>query len=134
MAFQHRYRLSTHAVITDDEGRVLLLKASYADGGWGLPGGGVDPGESLHETLARECQEELGCEVVIDALTGVYYHASFEAHAVLFRCRLPDGAVPKLSEEHTEYRYFPVEELSPVQRLRVEDCLGFDGRARSRSF
>ena len=31
MAFQDFYRLSSHAVLTNDVGQVLLLKANYAD-------------------------------------------------------------------------------------------------------
>jgi 8-oxo-dGTP pyrophosphatase MutT (NUDIX family) len=47
MGFDDRYRLSAHAVITDEAGRVLLLQATYGDRRWGLPGGAVDPGETL---------------------------------------------------------------------------------------
>lgn len=35
MAFQDFYRLSSHAVLTNDAGQVLLLKANYADQAWG---------------------------------------------------------------------------------------------------
>ena len=42
MAFQDFYRLSSHAVLTNDAGQVLLLKANYADQAWGLPGGALD--------------------------------------------------------------------------------------------
>ena len=88
----------------------------------------------VHEALRRECREELGCEVSIGYLSGVYYHSALEAHAAIFRCHLPDGATLTLSEEHSHHRYFERDELTPVQRLRVDDCLNFDGNARSRRF
>jgi 8-oxo-dGTP pyrophosphatase MutT (NUDIX family) len=134
VGFDDRYRLSAHAVITDVTGRVLLLKAAYGDEAWGLPGGGLEPGETLHEALVRECREELGCEVAVSVLSGVYYHSALQAHAAVFRCYLADAAVVKLSDEHSEYRYFELEQLAPVQRLRVSDCLNFDGNARTRRF
>lgn len=134
MGFEDKYRLSAHAVITDAAGRVLLLKANYADRAWGLPGGGLEPGETLHEALVRECREELGCEVAVAYLSGVYYHSALAAHAAIFRCQLTDGAVVQLSDEHSEHRYFELAELPPVQRVRVDDCLNFDGNARSRRF
>lgn len=134
MGFKDRFRMSVHAVITDERERVLLLRATYADGAWGLPGGALDRGETVHETLIRECQEELGCAVEVQYLSGVYCHPAVESHALIFRCTLPEEAEIRLSAEHSEWRYFAIEELSPVQRQRVEDCLRFDGNARSRRF
>ena len=92
MGFDDRYRLSAHAVIIDEAGRVLLLQATYGDRRWGLPGGAVDPGETLHETVVRECKEELGCEVQVKYLSGIYYHPHLEVHVAVFRCSLPIGA------------------------------------------
>ncbi len=54
-------RLSSHAVICNAQQQVLLLKATYVDQAWGLPGGALDMGETIHEALIRECQEEIGC-------------------------------------------------------------------------
>ncbi len=48
MAFEDLCRLSAHAVITDEAGRVLLLKATYGALSWGLPGGALEPGETMH--------------------------------------------------------------------------------------
>lgn len=134
MGFEDRYRLSAHAVITDASGCVLLLRATYGDRVWGLPGGGLEPGETLHEALLRECREELGCDVAVGYLSGVYYHSALDAHAAIFRCHLAARAVVKLSDEHSEYRYFELDQLTPVQRIRVDDCLNFDGKAQSRRF
>ena len=134
MGFEDRFRMSVHAVITDEQERVLLLRATYADGAWGLPGGAVDPGETVHETLIRECWEELGCVVNVQYLSGVYCHPAVESHALIFRCTLPPGAEISLSSEHSNWDYIALAELSPVQRQRVEDCLRFDGNARSCRF
>ena len=134
MGFEDRYRLSAHAVITDSRNRVLLVQATYGDRAWGLPGGAVDPGETLHETLIRECREELGCSVNVLYLSGIYLHSAIDAHVAIFRCELPDDTLVTLSPEHADYRYFSLEELTPIQRRRVEDCLGFDGCARSHRF
>ena len=126
--------MSVHAVITDEQEHVLLLRATYANRAWGLPGGAVDRGETVHETLIRECQEELGWPVEVQYLSGVYCHPAVESHALIFRCTLPPGAAIRLSSEHSDWRHFALEELSPVQHQRVEDCLRFDGNARSRRF
>ena len=134
MAYHDFYRMSSHAVILNNQQQVLLLKANYADHAWGLPGGGLDLGETIHQALIRECREELGCEVAIDYLSGVYFHSAVTSHAFIFRCHFKGDAQIRLSEEHTEYAWFNLNALSKVQRIRVQDCLAFTGNVVSRSF
>jgi 8-oxo-dGTP diphosphatase len=134
LAFQDTYRLSVHAVIVNPDRQILQLKATYDGERWGLPGGSLEPGETIHEAIVRECREELGCELEVRYMSGMYYHQRYNAHACIFRCDLPADAEIRLSSEHSAYRYFALDELSPVQRRRVEDCLGFDGRVKSASF
>lgn len=133
MGFHDFYRMSSHAVITNQQQQILLLKATYADCVWGLPGGGLDQGETIHQALIRECTEELGCRVQIDYLSGVYYHSAVNSHAFIFRCQLNNPSI-QLSNEHSEYRWFDVAELSTIQKIRVQDCLDFTGEVISRSF
>lgn len=126
------FRLGVHAVIVNDEGKVLLLKWTYGDKGWGLPGGGVDPGETIHEAVRRECLEEIGIEIQDPVLTGFYYHRNVNVQAGIFKCSIPKDAEIKLSEEHSEYKWVPIEQLSEVQRIRVIDALTYDGKVVSR--
>lgn len=53
-------------VVRDVSGRVLLGRRSgttFADGLWNLPGGAVEPGESLLDAVTREAREETGLRV-----------------------------------------------------------------------
>jgi len=134
MAFNDKFRLSSHAVIFNEDNRVLLLKSTYGDKHWGLPGGGLDMGETIHEALVRECNEELGIEVEIKYLSGVYYHKAYDSQAFIFRCELTDMALIRLSDEHSDFKFETIEELPPVQRQRVRDCLEFDGKVVSDKF
>jgi 8-oxo-dGTP diphosphatase len=52
------YRISAKAIITNDD-KVLLVHEKDTDW-WGFPGGGIDYGETIHEALIREVNEELG--------------------------------------------------------------------------
>jgi 8-oxo-dGTP diphosphatase len=45
--------------VTDEHGRVLLVKPNYRDH-WAIPGGYVDQHETPHTTVERELREELG--------------------------------------------------------------------------
>ncbi|AGA34923.1 Putative 7,8-Dihydro-8-oxoguanine-triphosphatase [Thioalkalivibrio nitratireducens DSM 14787] len=56
------------AVIRDTDGRILLARRApgqHLEGHWELPGGKVEPGESLESALQRELLEELGLVVTV---------------------------------------------------------------------
>jgi 8-oxo-dGTP diphosphatase len=118
-------KLGAHAVITDDQGRVLVLRSRYADA-WMLPGGGLDAREHIDEGVVRECREELGVPVAVEAFTGMYYHEKSSAYVAIFRCRLTGGPI-RLSHEHAEYRWAEVHALTDRIRPMVEDALRFTG-------
>lgn len=126
VAYDDLYRLSAHAVVADSQHRVLLIKSAYGSFGWELPGGALEPGETARECVERECGEELGQHISVGPLTGIYYHKVHNSHAFIFRAELVSTEIV-LSAEHTASRYFTLEELSPVQRVRVEDSLRFNG-------
>jgi 8-oxo-dGTP diphosphatase len=68
-------RLGAYAVVVDS-GRLLLTRISpigYPAGTWTLPGGGVDHGESPHDTVRRELYEEAGLEALSARLVDVHH-------------------------------------------------------------
>jgi 8-oxo-dGTP diphosphatase len=134
MAYEDLYRLSVHAVIFDDKQHVLMVRTTYGAKGWTFPGGAVDPGETIHETLIRECREELACDIEINYLSGVYYHKLHNSQAFVFRCQIKGNSPIQLSSEHSEYQYIPVADLKDSHRVKAEDCLRFDRAVFSRKF
>ncbi len=71
---QQRQRIAAYGVIRDEEGRLLLARASPAltlRGRWFLPGGGVQHGESPPDSLRREIAEESGLTVELGPLLDV---------------------------------------------------------------
>jgi 8-oxo-dGTP diphosphatase len=134
MAFEDKFRLSVHGVFADATGKILQLKSTYGGDRWGLPGGCLEPGETIHEALIRECREELGAEINILYMSGMYFHQAYQSHACIFKCEMLNNSGIQLSEEHSEYRYFSLDELNVIQRQRVMDCLHFDGKIKSAKF
>src|SRR5262249_24636682 len=57
------------AVVLDDARRVLLVRRGRppAQDLWSVPGGAVEPGETLLEACAREVREETGLEIGVGA-------------------------------------------------------------------
>lgn len=68
--FGGRYRRTegAHLWITDEAGRVLVVRTTYMGPGWMLPGGRIERDETPHDGAARETREETGLDVVIDRL------------------------------------------------------------------
>jgi 8-oxo-dGTP diphosphatase len=66
--------LTVDCVIFDAEGRVLLIRRRNPpfQGGYALPGGFVEVGETVEAACRREVQEETGVRVGRFRLTGVY--------------------------------------------------------------
>jgi 8-oxo-dGTP pyrophosphatase MutT (NUDIX family) len=74
---------------------------------WGLPGGKCEPGETLMDTINRECQEELGCMpdyirlVPLEQFTST--DGTFRYHT--FFCCVTEEFVPVLNDEHHGYAW-----------------------------
>jgi len=62
---------SAAACIRDTEGHSLLLQRSDGNNLWGFPGGAMEPGERIADTVVREVREETGLEVEPTMLIGV---------------------------------------------------------------
>ena len=69
---QAKLRPGASAIIFDDARQRVLLTRRSDNGRWCLPGGGMDPGESVEETCIREVSEETGLDVQVTRLVGVY--------------------------------------------------------------
>jgi 8-oxo-dGTP pyrophosphatase MutT (NUDIX family) len=65
-------RLSCSMVLLNESRDQVLLTRRADNGEWCLPGGAVDPGESVSETCQREMKEETGLEVQVVRLVGIY--------------------------------------------------------------
>lgn len=108
---QTRFTVTAGAIITNNEGRVLLLHHRFRPGsGWGIPGGFVKRGEQPDEALRRELREEVGLE--IEHLSLLKTRAFSEARQVeiVFRCRAR-GEPEQLSFEIKRLAWFDPHEL-----------------------
>jgi ADP-ribose pyrophosphatase YjhB (NUDIX family) len=65
----------------DDAGRVLLVRHTGHDDGWGILGGAVEPGESPAAAAVREAREEISAEIqlvrLLDVLGGPDYEVTY---------------------------------------------------------
>ncbi|GHF54889.1 hypothetical protein GCM10018790_36050 [Kitasatospora xanthocidica] len=102
-------------LLTDESGKVLLLKASYRDQ-WQFPGGGMDPGEAPAQCAARELREETGLAagrlrlLVVewrDAIPDQGEHAHPAVQFMFDGGTVPAGAAVRLqAEEIADHGWF----------------------------
>ncbi|WNV81750.1 NUDIX domain-containing protein [Bacillus atrophaeus] len=50
----------------------ILLQERVDNGKWSLPGGNMEPGETVGDSIKREVKEETGLDIVVKHLVGVY--------------------------------------------------------------
>src|SRR6478609_8911530 len=114
--FARGLTLGVRAVVLDGDGRVFLIKHSYAEG-WQLPGGGVEAGETLLEALARELAEEGNIELTgPPALHGIYFHPYYSNrdHVTIYVVReFRQTAPPIPGREIVAHGFFPLDGLPP---------------------
>lgn len=111
------------AAIINREGKLFITlrgkKAKNERGKWEIPGGSVEFGETLKETLKREVQEEYGFKIEIVELLDVCDHIIPEEkqHWVspTFICRIKSGTPKILEPEKCEaIEWFTLEEASKL--------------------
>lgn len=125
--------MGVRAVILDgpqDARRVLLIRHSYT-GGWHLPGGGVNRGETVAAAIRREVREEVGLSVDGPVrLLGVYarFAAGASDHVSVFVAEGWSGIPAADGVEIVEARFFPLAALpadtTRGTRRRLDELAG----------
>ena len=123
--------LGVRGVVRDEEGRFLLVRHTYTPG-WHFPGGGVEPGETPADALARELHEEAGITLRAPlVLHGVFFNAavSNRDHVIVYvvGVHARDDTL-RDAREIAEVRFVDPRELpddtTPGTRRRIAEIVG----------
>ncbi|MBB6375768.1 8-oxo-dGTP pyrophosphatase MutT (NUDIX family) [Pseudonocardia eucalypti] len=122
------------AVVRDGVGRVLLVRRADT-GDWELPGGRLDPGETILDAVRREVAEESAVTIAVTGISGLYsdpghilYYPetgeSRQVFAVCFHARPLAGQPAGDGRETVDAAWFELVQLRdlsihPSMRLRI---------------
>jgi len=124
------------AIVVNDEGKILLQRRRD-NGLWALPGGTMEIGESIGETVVREVKEETGFDVQTQYIVGIYTNPKHivafsdgevrQQFSACFACAIVGGQL-QVSDESSEVKFFlpqEIEQLSmhPSIYQRIKDYL-----------
>lgn len=120
------HRVGAFAIITDDRGHILISRRT--DSGWyNLPGGGVEPHESVPEGLVREVREETGLKIEVGRMVGLYSKPQKHEVVLTFAARVTGGSLQG-SDEADLHEWIASDDLAtrnilPKHLERIEDAL-----------
>jgi ADP-ribose pyrophosphatase YjhB (NUDIX family) len=124
------------AVVSDPEGRILLHRRDD-NTLWTIPGGAMEVGESIGQTVIREVKEETGLDVEPEAIVGVYTNPRHvveygdgevrQQFSICFACKAVGGQLAT-SDESPEVGFFSPAEIDSMPmhesiRLRIRHYL-----------
>ena len=118
-----RFRISVYGILL--EGERILLQRHPLINKFCLPGGGVELGETISDSLKREFWEETGIKVkimnLIDVSQDFFTHEGKCAHSVLifYKVKKVGGNLTINNEDSVEVKYFKLSELDKNNVQRV---------------
>jgi 8-oxo-dGTP diphosphatase len=110
------------AIITFPPDKILLIKRVTVPfkGYWALPGGRVDPGETVEQTIVREVKEETGLTVEIINKIGDYHEqgvqgdVEYDYYPACFLVKTIGGEIKKQESEIEEIKLFSLNEIPEI--------------------
>ncbi|HEX8353669.1 MAG TPA: NUDIX hydrolase [Pyrinomonadaceae bacterium] len=120
---QPRFAVTAGAVVSDEGGRVLLLRHVLRKGsGWGIPGGFLNAGEQPEDAIRRELREETGLELEGVELAFVRSLPNARQVEIIFRGRMSAARLRGLSKN------FEIDRAEWFARDALPEGLGRDQR------
>lgn len=106
------------AIIENERQEILLVKRKVdpKKGYWDWPGGFIEPGESFEESIKREINEELGVEIKIEKLLGVfedtylYQNIKYPILCLVVSAKITNGRL-KASDDVAGFEFFSKKEV-----------------------
>ncbi len=112
-----RAEVAVGAIVRRGDELLLVRRGREpAAGEWSVPGGRVEPGETLMEAVVREMHEETGLRGVCGPLVGWVERISDDHHFVIldFEATVTGDVTPVAGSDASEARWCPLSEVAAL--------------------
>lgn len=127
------FHLGIKALVRNQQGRVLLLQVNPAKlsgdrkSYWDLPGGRIQKGHTVLDTLRREVEEETGVKEVRDVhqigmvLSNIRIPIGEDSVGLIlsiYKCSIPKNAEIIISDEHIGSEWFSPKQAAELLMMK----------------
>lgn len=127
MAKEKLFQIGAKALIINKGGKILLLDSGdwhlkHQERHWDIPGGRIQEGHSVLETLEREVEEETGIKAIQNPQFFTAVISNFKdipvgeiktgLALIIYKVEVPENSKIKLSEEHSGYEWVRPQEAA----------------------
>lgn len=106
------------AVMENEKGEILCALRSPVmtlPNLWEFPGGKIEKGEKPEESLIREIEEELECQIAVGELVAdiVHEYPTFIINLITYKAKIIGGT--PIAKEHAKLKWVPLKELRTLE-------------------
>ena len=118
------FYVAAHALIINEQRQILLTRRAANDDYmpllWDIPGGTVEAGETVEESLARELKEEVN--IAVDIIKPIYAYSNLsqmpvrQTVQIVYLCKFKGGVI-QLNGEHEEFKWIGANDISELDTI-----------------
>ncbi|PUB11425.1 NUDIX hydrolase [Paenisporosarcina sp. OV554] len=114
------YIVAVSGFIQNEAGQVLLVRNEHRSNTYEMPGGRVEPGESMKDAVAREVLEETGIHAEIGDMVGVYQNVTTGVLCLVYRGKWISGSATPNPGETIDAQFVELNETNVADWITRE--------------
>jgi 8-oxo-dGTP diphosphatase len=114
------YIVAVSGFIQNETGQVLLVRNEHRSNTYEMPGGRVEPGESMKDAVAREVLEETGIHAEIGDMVGVYQNVTTGVLCLVYRGKWISGSPTPNPGETIDAQFVELNETNVIDWVTRE--------------